>query len=1043
LLPTGTVTFLFTDIEGSTRLWEQHPAAMREALARHDALLRGAIEAHGGHVFKTVGDAFYAAFGTASGAVAAALEAQRALQGEEPGSREAGEPGSKGAREQGDRGAGEQGGASEPVPSPLPALRVRMALHTGAGEERNGDYFGPPVNRVARLLSVANGGQILLSLATAALARDELPEGARLRASGELRLRDIEQAERVFQLLHPELPADFPALQSLETLPNNLPRQLTSFIGREREMSEVRRLLSGGDPGCSLLTLTGPGGCGKTRLALQVAADLLEQYPDGIWLVELALLSDPSLVPQAIASELEVREEAGRALTETLVDTLRPKTLLLLLDNCEHLLPECAQVAAALLRHCPRLRILATSREGLGVGGETTYLVPSLALPDPKRLPPVERLTQYEAVRLFIDRAVAAAPSFNVTNRNAPAVAQTCHRLDGIPLAIELAAARVKALPVEQIAERLDDRFQLLTGGSRTALPRQQTLRALIDWSYDLLVAEEQELFRRVSVFVGGFTLEAAEAVCADESSGFRGHGSAERVSALPPSTLNPQLSTGEVLDLLSGLVDRSLLMAQDEDGRVRYQMLETLRQYAREKLATSGALETMQARHMAWYLQFAEEAERKLRGSEQAWWLERLETEHENLRAALGWRLGAVDGSALRLAAALWWFWHVRGHFAEGREWLAAALAGADVTLAVRDWRSDAAGPSPGARGGKSILGARAKALNGASVLARNQGDYQAARALSQESLAIKRELGDKQGIAASLNTLATLALSHGEYSAARPAYEESLAIERELGNRQGVTASLIGLANVAVEQGDYETARALHDESLVIKRELGDRRGIATSLAGLGTVAFCLGDAGAARAFHEESLAIRRQLGDRRGIAASLSQLGSVATAQGDHETAAALLEESLTLRRELGDKLGIAQSLFGQGGLAAAGGDRTLARERFQKSLAIQQELGHRRGIAGALEALAGIAAAEGEEALTLQATRMFSTAAALRDAIGAPLPPVEREDYDRGLASLRAGLGEEAYSTAWEEGRETGVARVVERALEGMETGEVGD
>jgi predicted ATPase/class 3 adenylate cyclase len=512
-LPTGTVTFLFTDIEGSTKLWEKHPEAMRQALRRHHALAAAEIEGCGGLVIKRQGegDSTFAVFPRAPEAVNAASRLQQALLAE-----------------------------AWTTPEPL---RVRMALHTGDAEPQDEDYFGPAVNRCARLRAIAHGGQVLLSTATAELVTDELPAGASLKDMGAHRLRDLQRPEQVFQLLHPDLPEAFPRLRSMDNpeVPHNLPQQLTSFIGREREMAEVKRLLGEN----RLLTLTGAGGTGKSRLALQAAADLMDEYTDGVWLIELAPLADPALVPQAVASVLGVKEEPGKPLGQTLIEWLKPKQLLLLLDNCEHLLLECARLTESIIQSCPRVRILATSREALAVPGEQSLRVPSLSLPplvdggrsgtrevggidgsgsQPVRSinyqpPPPMRapaINQYESVRLFADRARLAQPAFAITERNAPAVAQICNRLDGIPLAIELSAARVKAMSVESIAERLDDRFRLLTGGSRTALPRQQTLRALIDWSYDLLDEQEQTLLRRLSVFAGGWTLEAAEKVCSD-----------------------------------------------------------------------------------------------------------------------------------------------------------------------------------------------------------------------------------------------------------------------------------------------------------------------------------------------------------------------------------------------------------------------------------------------------------------------------------------------------------------------------------------------
>ncbi len=481
-LPTGTVTFLMTDVEGSTALWERSPEQMRSALARHDTLAQEIIARHAGHLVKSrgEGDSLFAVFSGAADGIAAAAELQRTI-------------------------------TREPWPAETP-IRIRIGVNTGEADLRDDDYYGRTVNRTARLRSVAHGGQVLVSQSTAQIVQDTLPPEISLRVLGQHQLRDLERPEQVFQLLHPDLPADFPPLRSQEVFRSNLPQQITSFIGREKEMKEVKRLLKT----TRLLTLTGAGGAGKTRLTLQAGADLLDGFADGVWLVELAPLADPALVPQAVASALGVREEPGRTLVQTLTDYLQPKELLLLLDNCEHLLDACAHLIQSLLRHCARLKVVATSREGLNIDGETTYRIPSMSMPDPKEKATPESLSGYESVRLFEERAKAALPSFQITDQNASPVAQLCIRLDGIPLAIELAAARVKAMSVDQIAARLDDRFRLLTGGSRTALPRQQTLRAMIDWSYDLLSEKEQILLNRLSVFAGGWTLEAAEKVCAD-----------------------------------------------------------------------------------------------------------------------------------------------------------------------------------------------------------------------------------------------------------------------------------------------------------------------------------------------------------------------------------------------------------------------------------------------------------------------------------------------------------------------------------------------
>ena len=838
-LPTGTVTFLFTDIEGSTRLWEAHPEAMRPALARHEDLLRGCIEDSGGYVFKTVGDAFCAAFPTANTALQAALAAQLAL-------------------------------AAEPWELPT-SLRVRMALHTGATEERGGDYFGSPLNRIARLMAAGHGGQVLLSEATQGLVRDALPPDASLLDLSRHRLKDLGRPEQVFQLLHPALAADFPPLRSLDNpaLPNNLPQQPTSFIGRETQIEEVKARLGKS----RLLTLVGAGGSGKTRLSLQVAADLLDGQGDGVWLVELAALSDPALVPQAVADVLGVQEQAGKPIQQTLVEALKAKRLLLVLDNCEHLVSACASLASDLLRACPGVHLLASSREPLNVAGEQTYRVPSLSLPDPKQAQTAESLSQFEAVRLFIERAQAVQPSFAVTNGNARAVAQVCFRLDGIPLALELAAVRVRSLSVEEVNRRLDQRFRLLTGGSRTVLPRQQTLRALIDWSYDLLTEPEKTVLRRLSVFAGGWTLAAAEGVCSGEG-----------------------VEDWEVLDLLTGLVDKSLAVYEEgADGDAgRYRLLESVRQYAGDRLGESGEGEAVQGRAASWFLAFAEEAAPQLTGSEVAAWLSRLEVEHDNLRASLTWEEQWGDGGedGLRLAVALRRFWEVRGHFTEGRQWLGRALVRTTSGAVGLD---GATGPEPSA--------ARALVLNGAGILALAQGDYAEARALLEESLTIKRQLGDQQGIAGSLINLGLVASDQGDLADARALYEQGLTILRPLGHQEFIANALNNLGLVASAQGDYAGARALQEESLTIRRQLGDQGGISASLGNLGVVAQAQGDYVEARALSEECLTIMRQLGNQSGIAESLESMAGVVQGQGRPGRAARLGGAASALRESIG--------------------------------------------------------------------------------------------------------------------------------------------
>src|SRR5215216_1319610 len=549
--PTGTVTFLFTDIENSTALAREYPETWEAARARHHAILGEAIERNNGFVFQIVGDAFCAAFHKAADALKVAIEAQQNLQNE---------------------------------PWSEFTIYVRMGIHTGEAENEGNGYRGyTTLSFVQRLMSAGYGGQILVSGTTENLLREQLSEHINLRNMGSQKFAGVPSSVRVFQVIAPDLPTEFPPLRTIDNLPNNLPTQLTSFVGREKELADVRRLLQN----THLLTLIGPGGTGKTRLSIQAASEMLDQYPDGIWFVELAPILDPSLVPRTTAIAIGLRYEPQRPVIDMLCDYLRQKKILIILDNCEHLVYACAQMADRLLRAAPDTRILASSREALGIGGEVTYRVPSLGLPDISNLPPLELLSQYEAIHLFVDRATAAVPSFTVTNDNAPALAQVCHRLDGIPLAIELAAAKVRVLSVEQIAKRLDDRFRLLTGGSRTVLERHQTLRAAIDWSYNLLSAAEQVLFRRLSVFVGGWTLEAAELVCEGET-----------------------VKSEDILNLLEQLINKSLVIKEQEGNEARYRMLETIRQYASEKLLEAKGVETIRDKHLAYFVKLVEQAE-------------------------------------------------------------------------------------------------------------------------------------------------------------------------------------------------------------------------------------------------------------------------------------------------------------------------------------------------------------------------------------------------------------------------------------------------
>jgi predicted ATPase len=698
-----------------------------------------------------------------------------------------------------------------------------------------------------------------------------------VRDLGSHRLKDLQQPEQVFQFLHADLPAEFPPLRSLEAFAHNLPRQLTSFVGRERAIEEVKRLLAT----TSLLTLTGAGGCGKTRLALQVAAEMADELPDGVWLVELAALTDPALLPQATAAALGVRERPDQPPSVTLTEHLRARTLLLLLDNCEHLIEASAQLAQLLLRSCPHLRLLTTSREALGVAGEQTYPVPSLSLPDTRDLPPLDQLHQFEAIRLFRERAALSQPGFALTPANARLVTQVCHRLDGIPLAIELAAARVRALPIEQIAARLDDRFRLLTGGSRTALPRQQTLRALIDWSYDLLAEPERTLLRRLSVFAGGWTLEAAEAVCAGLSLEPRALSLEKSAS---DSTLNTQRSTlplaeWQVLDLLTALVDKSLVQYEEQAAGPRYRLLETIRQYGRDRLLEAGEATAIRGQHRDWFLELAERAEPELFGARQGEWLDRLEREHDNLRAALEWCRAEEGGreSGLRMAGSLLRFWTVRGHICEGHERLIALLSPAESA------------PTPG----------RARALIAAASLSYSRGDLPAAAAFCQEGRSAAQEVGDLQTLAHALNLSGTVARIQGGLDVAGVFYEDSMAVSRNANDAWNTALAYANLALIPFCEEDYQRAADLFAESLTRFRHLGDTMYVATDVHFLGRIAQHQGDYARAVALHKESLDLYRETGNLPGLAYCLDGLAGVATARGEPERAARLLGAEEALR------------------------------------------------------------------------------------------------------------------------------------------------
>ncbi len=937
-LSTGTLTFLFTDIEGSTKLWEQHPSAMTVALARHDDILRQVIESHGGHVFKTVGDSFCAAFTSAPNALLAALDAQRALAAEEKSNI---------------------------------VIRVRMGLHSGPAEERDNDYFGPTLNRVARLMSAGHGGQTLLSSITRELVLPTLPEGIELRDMGECSLKDLIRPEHIYQLTAPGLQADFPPLKTLEGFRTNLPVQLTNYIRREKEFGIVKGLMEEH----RLLTLTGAGGTGKTRLSLQVAADLLDSFPDGVWFIELAPLADPALVPQTVLMALGLREETVCPALETLTHYLAPKEVLLILDNCEHLIEAAAQFAERALHACPNLRLLASSREALGIAGEKTYYVRSLTIPNTHVAQSVESVTHYEAVRLFVDRAQTALSGFTITPVNVSAVAQICARLDGIPLAIELAAARVKLLKVEQIAERLDDRFRLLTGGSRTALPRHQTLRAMIDWSYDLLPEAERVLLRRLSVFAGGWTLEAAETVCQ-----------------------GPGIEDYNVLNPLAQLVNKSLVVVDvdDESIETRYRLLETVRQYAREKLSETGEGMVIRDAHFQYFLGLAERAEPQLMGAQTIDWVKRLESDFDNIRAALEWSIKDDPQVGLRLASTLAWFWEESNYASDGASWL-------EQFLALPQTHSD------------KILRARALEVQGRLLIFGNTSRPRAYPAL-QESLALFQQANDKEGIASSLLYLGVVSFHRGDVVQGKRMVFESLALHRELNDQFSMIKALTYLGEL-IDSNDYERALNYFNEALLLCREIGYMSGLARVLSSMGRLATKHGDYPQAHSCLEESLAISKQLRRDTTTLFNLSYLGHLAFQEGKYTETQAYYEEYLLISGQTKEFINFSGSTgwitAKLGYIALRQGNYAQARELFQKSRSFFDEYGAKIGTIYILEGFANMAVLQGQYKC---AAKIFAWADLTRIAVDDLRPPVEQADVDRDLATIRAHLDDAAFSAA---------------------------
>lgn len=944
------IVVLNVDVCGSSKPRTTSGDEYQRALVyqEYHALVERLVTEHGGSPVAWAGDGGTAEFAESTAALSAALAIVRARTGH-------------------DR---------------VSELELRLGVAAGteliAPNQEIGMRTSDTHNRAGHLQKAASPNSLMVGSEIAAALADSFQFRLAAEVGGQNAFTvGIESAT------HPEIvgpgtePGDSvvpaPALVSVEEaatprMRSNLPAQISSLIGRERELAELRNLLDA--PSTRLLTITGSGGCGKTRLALQLASEVKDGFRHGACLVDLSALTDPGLVAQAVADAVMVREEPNRPITASLTEHLRDQQRLLVLDNCEHLIATCAQVCELLLTGSRELRILATSREPLHVPGEVAWRVPGLQVPLPQDDLQIDQLTQYAAVQLFIERAQAVNPRFVVTAESAPAIAQICWRLDGIPLAIELAAARANVLSPRQIMERLDDRFRLLSGGSRTALPRQKTLRALVDWSYDQLASDEQSLLRRVSVFAGGWTLEAAEQVSSGEG--------IEEVA---------------VLDLLTRLVDKSMVTVEDQHGSMRYRTMETIRQYAHDRRLEKEEV-LPQHKHLDWACTLAEHAQTELPYAQQTEWMSRLEAERENLRVALEYAIQHETEVALQLAGALGRFWETAGYFSEGFDTLRRALAAA---------------PSAPSR-------ERARAQRWIGMLAFRQGSFEVATRFQNESLAVSQQLGDRPEAAAALNALGGIAFERGDYMAAKRSYLESLARVEAPADSLVAAQAHNGLGNVAWASGDYDAARQHFQQSLAASQRLSSRAGVAQTLNNLGNVAWALGDFEESRNCFRSCLDLNRELGSKRGVAIALLNLGDVAWAVGEHEIARVYQQGALAVSRMIGDRKIMSYALRGLGDVAYSQQDYTAARRFYLESLTIRNAIGYRAGLAECLEEIGRV---ERAEQRPTRAVRLFAAAGALRQRVGVPIPAAQREAHERHLAELHDTLAGD-YTQAWEQG-----------------------
>jgi predicted ATPase/class 3 adenylate cyclase len=959
-----TRTFLFTDIEGSTRSEQQEPVAWASNHAQHNRIVEEAVLANHGEAYKNTGDGYQAAFVNAPEALMAALDIQRKL-------------------------AGAHWEGAIPI-------RVRMALHTGEAEHTGADYLGYDLNKAARLMDAGHGGQVLLSLVTAELVRDALRRdpalaGVELRELGVYGLRGMDQPERIFQLVAPGLQNTFPALRTETAYFSNLPTELGRFIGRTEELAALREALSR----CRLLTITGPGGVGKTRLALHLAREVAAEFKDGVGLVELGPVSDPDLVVQAVASVFGVRESATY-LREDLIYYLQNRRLLLVFDDCEHLLDVCADFIGELLSKSTTLKVVVTSRERLDIEGETEYSVPMLPVPKTGQSVSIDDVQSYAAMELFVVAARNAGADFTVTEKNAGKIAEICRHLDGNALAINLAAALTPTLSVDEMLERLNERFEVLVRGNRQTAPRHKTLKAAIDWSYELLSPEEAAVFTRLGVFAGGWSLKAAESVCVDATIG-----------------------QSKIVTILNNLVRKNLVtrMATEVgDARSRFGMLETIREYASMQLRESDEAERLERLHAEYFTEFAKHEAARLWGAEFEIGMDRLEQDYDNLVKALEWtrksEAGRESGLGLRLAAQLGSFWERRGFTSEGRERLAQALRGKRLPEHDRY---------------------RADALDAAARLAYLQNDYPEAISLYEKCLNIRRQHASSsqdtrltQGVAGVLNRLGLAAVRSGDYALAEERLCEALELAKKANHTRGIVAALDHLGELAWRQGDYEGAMARYEECLAYaRRQKGRQKETSTveALVGQSKILVLQEKYDEARVPLITSLDIQKKQGNKTGLAYSHSDLSEIAFRQGDYKAARTHAEESLALRHEIRNEWGVGDSMYQLAQVEHMEGLREEALQHLRESLAIFERLVYRKGIAECFMRIAAIKLDLGDKET---AARLFGAAVELLDGLGAHLVAVQRDHYERTiLASARRRLD----NRTWAAGRDMGVKAAI--------------